>query len=498
VSQPYVLAVDQGTTGTTVLVTSVQGAILGRGYREHPQHFPQPGLVEHDARAIWQTVLDAGADALRDAGVEASAIAAVGITNQRETVVAWDAATSEPLGPVIVWQDRRTAGRCAELREQGHAGRIRELTGLPVDPYFSGTKVEWLLANAPEVRAAAGAGRLRLGTIDSWLAWKMTGGRVHATDASNASRTMLYDIHAGAWSEELAGLLGVSIAWLPEVRDTAGAIGTCDPAAFLGVSAPLGGMAGDQQSALFGQACLTPGAAKATYGTGAFVLVNAGDSAPTTEALISTVAWRLGGELTYALEGAVFTAGASVQWLRDGLQIIEAAPDSEALAASVPDSGGVVLVPAFAGIGAPAWDADARAALLGVTRGTTRAHVTRATLEAVAFRVRQVVEAMRAEGTPVTELRVDGGMATNDLFLQIQADVLGVPVTRPVNTESTSLGAAFLGALGTGLFERVDDVGDAWRAERTFEPGRDADSLEVGFRRFGAAMAAVRQFAQQS
>ena len=489
-----ILAVDQGTTGTTVLVVQPDGTILGRGYREHPQHFPQPGWVEHDPEAIWRTVLESTTEAMAAAGVVARDLAAVGITNQRETIVAWDATTGRAIGPTIVWQDRRTARRCEQLRAEGHATRVRELAGLPIDPYFSGTKVEWLLREVPQVRAAADAGTLRLGTIDSWLVHRMSGGAAHVTDASNAARTMLYDIHAGRWSNELCAMLGVDPAALPTVVDCAGELATCDGAEFLGIEAPVTGIAGDQQSALFGQACLTPGQAKATYGTGAFVLVNSGDNAPASEALISTVGWQLGGRPTYALEGSIFTAGASVQWLRDGVQFISSAPDVEQLAASVPDSGGVVLVPAFAGLGAPIWDADARGSLLGLTRGTTRAHVARATLEAVAFRVRQLVEAMRAEGTDVRELRVDGGMAANDLLMQLQADVLGVPVTRPTSIETTSLGAAYLAAYGVGLHGSLDEVAAAWTAERTFEPRADA-AIQEAFARFEHAIEATRLFA---
>ncbi len=490
-----ILAVDQGTTGTTVLVVRPDGTMLGRGYREHPQSFPNPGWVEHDPEAIWRTTLDSTMEALDAARVTARDLAAVGITNQRETIVAWDSSTGAAIGPTIVWQDRRTAQRCTELRAAGRSERVRELTGLPIDPYFSGTKIEWLLANSPEVRAAADAGTLRLGTIDSWLVHRMSGGASHVTDASNAARTMLFDIHAGRWSAELCSLLGVDESWLPTVVDCAGELARCNGAAFLGIDAPITGIAGDQQAALFGQACLERGQAKATYGTGAFVLVNSGDDAPASEALLSTVAWRLGGAATFALEGSVFTAGASVQWLRDGMQFVERAADVEQLASSVPDSAGVVLVPAFAGLGAPHWDPDARGSLLGLTRGTTRAHVARATLEAVAFRVRQVVDAMRAEGTDVSELRVDGGMAANDTLMQLQADVLGVPVTRPVNVETTSLGAAFLAAYGAGLHDSLGDVAASWQVERAFEPSASSE-LDDAFARFEHAVDATRAFAQ--
>ena len=490
-----VLAVDQGTTGTTCLVVTPTGEVLGRGYREHPQSYPKPGWVEHDADAIWQCLLDSGADALAGAGITGADIAAVGITNQRESIVSWDSVTRKPLCPVLVWQDRRTAEMCAQLREAGHGPRIRELAGLPVDPYFSGSKVAWLLRNTDAVRGAQRAGTLRLGTIDTWLVDRMSGGSSFVTDASNAARTMLYDIGAGRWSDELCALFDVDPSTLAQVVDCSGVIAQCEPGGFLGISAPVSGMAGDQQSALFGQACVQPGLAKATYGTGAFVLVNAGDSAPHSDHLIGTVAWSIGGQHTYALEGSVFTAGASVQWLRDGLQIIASAPETEALAASVPDTGGTVLVPAFAGLGAPTWDAHARAAIMGITRGTTRAHIARATLEAVAFRVTDLVRTMDAEGTTVSELRVDGGMAANNLLLQMQADLLQIPVTRPTHVETTSLGAAYLAAHGCGLLPDLNDVAQAWQTDRVFEPSPDAGALHERYRIFGAAVGAVRSFA---
>ncbi len=545
-----ILAVDQGTTGTTVLVVSPKGEVLGRGYYEHPQIFPQPGQVEHDAQVIWQTACDATRDALAAASCAPAEIAAVGITNQRETIVAWSASTGTPFKPTIVWQDRRTTERCEQLIADGFAPEVRGITGLPIDPYFSATKIEWLMQNNTNIAQAADRGDLRLGTIDSWLVWNMTGGERFVTDPSNAARTMLYDIHQGEWSESLCAKFGVPMSALPEVVPSAGIIGSCRGDDFCGITAPVAGIAGDQQSALFGQACLAPGQAKATYGTGAFVLVNSGGSAPTTEALISTIGWGLGnGEegfgggvvaggtaggagadggggrgagagvaggtpgagraasaavataspramaFTYALEGSVFTAGAAVQWLRDELQIIGSAPETEAIAASVPDSGGVVVVPAFAGYGAPRWNPRARAAILGLTRGAGRAHIVRATLEGVALRVAELVDAMQKEGTAVTELRVDGGMANNDLLLQLQADILGVPVTRPVNVESTSLGAAFLAGLGAGVYASIDQVADTWQADAVFEPAaeRAADVAHLKDR-FAAAAAAVEAF----
>jgi glycerol kinase len=494
------LAVDQGTTGSTSLIVTPEGRILGRGYEEHPQHFPQPGWVEHDPLEIWATVCRATELALAEAGATPRDIAAVGITNQRETVLAWDALTSLPLGPTIVWQDRRTARRCTDLErcmatdlmaddaaadDARTATRyIREITGLPTDPYFSATKIEWLLQHDQDVQRAAHQGVLRFGTIDTWLVWRMSGGRSYVTDASNASRTMLYDIHAGCWSAQLCDTFGIDMEWLPATGNSCGLLAETDPDEFCGITAPICGIAGDQQAALFGQLCTHPGQAKATYGTGAFVLVNSGAAAPITEQLLSTVAWQKDGKITYALEGAVFTAGANVQWLRDGLRIIDAASEIEQLARSVPDSGGVVLIPAFAGLGAPHWDPHARGALLGLTRGTTRAHIARATLEGTAFRVAEVVDAMRSEGTPVTELRVDGGMARNDLLLQMQANVLGIPVLRPEQIESTSLGAAFLAAIGSGMIGSIDELAGSWRVDRTFEPETDNTALRDQFDHF--------------
>jgi glycerol kinase len=490
-----VLAIDQGTTGSTVLVVNADGRVLGRGYREHPQSFPAPGLVEHDPQAIWESVVQSASDAFDSAECTAADIGAVGITNQRETLVAWDAATSQPLGPAIVWQDRRTTDECARLIADGHAGRIRELTGLPVDPYFTGTKLAWLVRNRDDVRTAASVGTLRVGTIDTWLIWKLSGGACHVTDASNASRTLLYDIHSGGWARELLDLFDVDPAWLPTVGDSCGDLAHTDPAAAFGVNAPVAGIAGDQQSALFGQQCLEVGQAKATYGTGAFVLVNCGDSAPVTDRLLSTIAWQRDGDVTYALEGAVFTAGASVQWLRDGLRVIDNAAQASELAAAIDDPGGVIAVPAFAGLGAPHWDPSARAALLGMTRGTTTAHVSRALLEGIVFRVRDVLDAMHDEGTRVRELRVDGGMAASDIVLQLQADIAGIPVIRPANLESTSTGAALLAALGCGMTNPKLAATTWWKAGRTFEPSTDAVALHERYEAFSAAIELVRTFA---
>lgn len=494
----FTLAIDQGTTGTTVLVVDATGHIVGRGYQEHPQHFPQPGWVEHDPIAIWNTVIACTEQALTDAALTGTDITAVGITNQRETVVAWHAETGKSLGPTIVWQDRRTAEHCEQIRAEGRDEQIRAIAGLPTDPYFSATKIVWLLNNDADVQSAAANNTLRLGTIDSWLIWNLTDGSRHITDASNAARTMLFDIHACAWSPQLCDYFCVDPAWLPVVVDSAGTLGECAPARIHGISAPICGIAGDQQSALFGQACVSGGMAKATYGTGAFVLVNSEGNAPVSHELISTVAWMLNGKPTYTLEGSVFTAGASIQWLRDGLKMIGSALEIEALAASVPDSGGVIVVPAFAGLGAPIWDPHARAAILGMTRGTTQAHIARAFLEAIAFRVRQNVEQMEREGTSVNDLRVDGGMTHNELFLQIQADVLNIPVTRPTSIETTSLGAAYLAMLGSGIAQSREEIQELWTADITKTPD-DATQTHMNdlYGRFCEATELVRRFGTQ-
>jgi glycerol kinase len=463
-----VLAIDAGTTGVTCLVVDEDARVVARGYEEFPQHFPRPGWVEHEPEEIWQATLSAARQAL--AGQE---VTAVGITNQRETAVLWDRRTLAAPRRAVVWQDRRSAAVCDRLRAAGHEDRVRELTGLRFDPYFTGTKLTWLAEHDPEAWAGVTDGSTAVGTVDSYLVARLTGGARHVTDASNASRTLLYDIEQGGWSDELCDLLSVPPAALPEVVASWGEVGRTSPDAFLGLGLPVAGIAGDQQAALFGQACFATGESKCTYGTGSFVLVNTGPDVVRSEAgLLTTVAWQApSGELTYALEGAIFVTGSAVQWLRDGLGIIGAAPESEALARTVPDSGGVVFVPALTGLGAPDWDPAARGTIVGITRGTTRAHLARATLEAIAFEVRDVVELL----PDVSTLRVDGGAAANELLLQLQADTLAMPVERPAVLETTGLGAAFLAGIGTGVWSSTDELASTWRVDATFEPGTPAE-----------------------
>jgi glycerol kinase len=464
-----ILAIDQGTTGTTCIVFDEEAEPIGRAYREFTQHFPQPGWVEHDASEIWEVTQGVAGDALTDARVRPGELIAVGITNQRETVCVWDPATGEPLHNAIVWQDRRTAGRCDELRAAGHEPLVRARTGLVLDAYFSGTKIQWLLENVEGLREKALTGRAVFGTVDSWLLFKLTG--EHVTDASNASRTMLYDIDAGRWDPELLELLGVPAAALPRVLPSAGVLGETRPEALHGHAVPVAGVAGDQQAALFGQACVDPGMGKNTYGTGSFVLLNSGFTFPSPEpGLLSTVAWGIGGSTAYALEASIFVTGAAVQWLRDALQIIERADETEALAASLQTNDGVYFVPALTGLGSPHWDPYARGTIVGLTRGAGRAHLARATLEAIAYQTIDAVRAMEAAcGEPLSELRADGGASTNGWLMQFQADVLGVPVVLPEIAETTALGAAYLAGVGVGLWT-VSDVRDSWRERRRYEP----------------------------
>ncbi|HYS30728.1 MAG TPA: glycerol kinase GlpK [Streptosporangiaceae bacterium] len=468
-----VLAIDAGTTGVTALIVTADGGVASRGYAEFSQYFPEPGWVEQRPEEIWQATQAACAQAIEARGA-GEPVRCVGITNQRETAVVWDAATLTAPHRAIVWQDRRTARICAELREAGHEDRVAELTGLRIDPYFTATKLTWLSRHAADVWSGVLDRSLALGTVDSYLIARLTGGRRHVTDASNASRTLLFDLAAGQWSAELCELFGVPPHALPEVTASTGVIGHTDPEAFLGLALPIAGVAGDQQAALFGQACFGVGACKCTYGTGSFVLANTGSQIVRSRAgLVSTVAWMDGsGALTYALEGSVFVTGAAIQWLRDGLGVIDRAEDSEALARTVGDSGGVVFVPALTGLGAPDWDPDARGAVFGLTRGTTRAHLARATLEAIAFEVRDVVDIMAAEAAAgAAPLRVDGGAAANNLLMQIQADQLQVPVERPVVAETTAIGAAFLAGLATGVWSSTDELAATWRLDRRFDPG---------------------------
>jgi glycerol kinase len=477
-----VLAIDQGTTGTTALVVDRAGAVRGRGYAPVRQRYPQPGWVEHDARQIWQTVLAAARDALAAAG--RPRLAAVGITNQRETTVVWDRATGKPVAPAIVWQCRRTAQRCDDLRAAGLEAFFQERTGLLLDAYFSGTKVAWVLEHVPGVRQRAEAGEVVFGTVDAWVLWNLTGGAVHATDASNASRTLLLDVATGSWSPDLLRTLAVPAAMLPEVAPSSAVLGETVACGSIAAGVPVAGVAGDQQAALFGQACFTPGLAKTTYGTGCFLLLNTGEQrVRSRNRLLTTIAWRLGREqpLCYALEGSVFTGGAVVQWLRDELGLIATAADSGPLAESVPDTGGVYLVPAFTGLGAPYWDQAARGTIVGLTRGTTRAHLVRAALEAIAHQVADVVEAMEADaGARLETMRVDGGAAANDFLLQFQADLLGRPVVRPANLETTATGAAALAGLATGFWSTPAEVAAAIQIDRRFEPRMpDADRARL-------------------
>jgi glycerol kinase len=467
----WILALDQGTSSSRACLVDAEGQIKAIASRPLPVSYPRPGWVEQDPEAIWQTQIEAARAGLADAGVAASEVAAVGITNQRETTLVWERATGRPVHPAIVWQCRRTADRCALLREGGWEPRLREKTGLVPDPYFSGTKIAHILDIVDGARAAAERGELLFGTVDTFLAWRLTGGRLHLTDVSNASRTMLYNLRSANWDDEILAELQIPRAMLPEVRPSSELYGEID-AAHLGAAIPLAGIAGDQQAALFGQACLQPGMAKNTYGTGCFLLAHTGVTpVPSGHGLLTTVAWRLGNETSFALEGSVFVAGAAVQWLRDELGLIATAAESEALATSVPDSGGAFVVPAFAGLGAPYWDASARGVIVGLTRGTTRAHLVRATLEAIAHQTADVVEAMAADrGAPLQTLRVDGGASANNFLMQRQADLLGLPVERAAVAESTALGTAALAGLAVGLWPSADTLAAHWRADRLFQP----------------------------
>ncbi|MCE4555750.1 glycerol kinase GlpK [Roseateles cellulosilyticus] len=480
------LALDQGTSSSRALVFDRSGRLLAVAQRELTQYFPQPGWVEHDAAQIWADQLACAREAVAKAGVKPTSI---GITNQRETVVLWDRQTGEPLHRALVWQDRRTAAFCDALKQQGLEPRIRELTGLVIDPYFSATKLRWLLDYLPGARQRAERGELAFGTVDSWLLWQLTGGAVHATDVTNASRTLLFDIHRGDWSGELLDLFGIPRALLPEVRPSAGVFGK---AVEFGI--PIAGIAGDQQAALFGQAALQPGQAKNTYGTGCFLLMHTGARAhPSTQGLITTRAAQVGGDAQFALEGSVFVGGAVVQWLRDGLRAIGGSGEVQALAESVPDAGGLMFVPAFAGLGAPYWRPDARGALLGLTRGTTQAHIARAALESIAFQSAAVLTAMNADvgaAERLTELRVDGGASANDLLMQFQADLLGIPVLRPQVIETTALGAALLAGIGAGLYASAGEIGAIWQLDRAFEPRMSRDEAAA---RLAAWDHAVRQ-----
>ena len=469
----FILALDQGTTSSRAILFNKQGAIVADAQQEFRQIFPKPGWVEHDADEIWASQQSVATDVLRKAGVTSTDIAAIGITNQRETTVVWDRATGRPICNAIVWQDRRTAGACDRLKKAGKAAMIRRKTGLVVDAYFSGTKLQWILKHVPGARARARAGELAFGTIDAWLVWNLTGGRVHVTDVSNASRTMLFNLTTCDWDDELLTLFGVPRVMLPQVRDSSEVYGECT---MWGGAIPIAGIAGDQQAALFGQVCRQPGMVKNTYGTGCFMLMNTGTKPVISRNnLLTTVAWRIGGRTEYALEGSIFIAGAVVQWLRDGLGLIKSSAEVESLAAAVADNGGVFLVPAFAGLGAPHWDQYARGLVAGITRGTTAAHLARAALEGIAYQVHDVLLAMQSDsGIKLKELRVDGGACANNLLMQFQADVLGVPVVRPRVAETTALGAAYLAGLAVGYWKDTSEIATQWKADRRFVPAMKA------------------------
>jgi glycerol kinase len=483
----FLLALDQGTTSSRAVLFRPDGSIHGIAQREFPQIYPKPGWVEHDPLAIWSSQLDVAVEVLSTANVHASEVMAAGITNQRETTILWDRRTGEPVMNAIVWQDRRTAKLCEKLKSDGLDKLIQEKTGLVIDAYFSASKLRWMLDNVVGARERAEKGELAFGTIDTWLIWNLTLGAVHSTDASNASRTMLFNIHTGEWDEELLGIFGIPRAVLPTVRGSSEVHGEIAPP-LLAAAIPIAGVAGDQQAALFGQACFRAGVAKNTYGTGCFLLMNSGTSSVTSRnRLLSTVAWKIGAVTNYALEGSVFIGGAVVQWLRDGLGIIRSSADVEALASSVPDTGGVFVVPAFAGLGAPHWDPFARGAIVGITRGTSAAHIARAALEAIAFQSADLLDAMHSDsGLRLAQLKADGGASRNDLLMQFQADLLGVPVVRPAVTETTALGAACLAGLAVGEIQDQQSLEARWKVNRSFEPkmGRDrAASLRAGWQR---------------
>jgi glycerol kinase len=497
----YMLSIDQGTTSSRAVVFDRTGRVVAMAQREFTQYFPRPGWVEHDAHEIWQTQLAVLREVLVHAGITARQVRAMGITNQRETTVLWDRQTGEPVAPAIVWQDRRTAGLCESLHAAGHAQVITGKTGLVLDAYFSGTKLAWLLDHVPGVRARAEQGELAFGTVDTWLLWQLTGGRVHATEPSNASRTLLFNLKTGDWDGDMLSLLNIPPAVLPRILPSCGQVADTD-ADLLGTSVPVAGWAGDQQAALFGQACFAPGMAKNTYGTGCFMLMNTGDQPVTSQhQLLSTVAWQgpntAERPMAYALEGSVFMGGATVQWLRDGLQIIDSAAQVEALAASVQDTGDVFLVPAFAGLGTPDWDGQARGTLVGMTRGTGRAHIARAALEAIALQTADVFRAMSADsGLALTELRVDGGASKNDLLMQIQANLLGVPVVRSCIRETTALGVAHLAGLATGYWSGPEELSAQWQEERRFVPQWQDAQRQAHVARWREAVTRSRAWAQ--
>ncbi|MBI3492374.1 MAG: glycerol kinase GlpK [Acidobacteria bacterium] len=490
---PFMLALDQGTTSSRAIVFDHDGAIKAVAQKEFTQIFPATGWVEHDPQEIWASQIGVAVEALGRARVAPKEVAAIGITNQRETTIVWDRETGQPIHHAIVWQDRRTADFCERLKKDGAGDTVQAKTGLLIDAYFSASKIRWILDNVPGARARADAGKLAFGTVDTWLVWKLTGHQRHVTDVSNASRTMVFNIHTLNWDDELLRLFEVPASMLPEVKSSSEVYGQVSSS--LGIdNVPIAGIAGDQQAALFGQMCRTPGMSKNTYGTGCFLLQNIGTT-PTRsrQRLVTTVAWQVGGRSEYALEGSVFIGGAVVQWIRDGLGLIRTAADIEPLAASVADNGGVYLVPAFAGLGAPHWDPYARGTIVGITRGTSAGHLARAALESIAYQVTDLLEAMRADaGIPLKELRVDGGAATNNTLMQFQADLLGVPVVRPAVTETTALGAAYLAGLAVGYWKSVDEVSGQWKIDRRFEPKMPPAAVNALRQRWTKALESAR------
>ncbi|CAG2150050.1 Glycerol kinase [Cupriavidus yeoncheonensis] len=496
--QQFVLALDQGTSSSRAILFDHSGNVVRLAQREFRQYYPHPGHVEHDPYEIWQSQLAVAHEVLNSSGISASQLRAVGITNQRETTLLWDRKTGEPVGRALVWQDRRTAPMCEALQAAGHDEMIREKTGLVVDAYFSGTKLRWMLDNIPGARERAQRGELAFGTVDSWLIWQLTDGARHVTDVSNASRTMLFNIHTFQWDDALLALLDIPRKVLPEVVPSSGEVARTAPRLF-GLEVPIAGIAGDQQAATFGQACLSPGMAKNTYGTGCFLLMNTGDQPVVSRnRLLTTIGWQIGGQTQYCLEGGVFMGGATIQWLRDGLKIIESAPEVEPLARQCDDTGGVVLVPAFAGLGAPHWDAFARGTLVGMTRGTGRAQIARAALESIALQSVDVLDAMQKDaGISLAELRVDGGASRSDLLMQMQADLLGTTVVRPRITETTALGAAYLAGLATGYWSDVGQIARQWQVQQRFEPNLSSDERAHRLARWHRAVARARDWARE-
>lgn len=497
--EKYILALDQGTTSCRAIVFNHKGEIVSTAQKEFTQHFPKPGWVEHDAEQIWAVQSGMASEALARQGLKPKQIAAIGITNQRETVVIWEKNTGKPIHPAIVWQDKRTAEYCDELKAAGHQEMVREKTGLVIDSYFSGTKARWILDNVKGARKRAENGELLMGTIDSWLIWNMTGGALHITDVTNACRTMLFNIHTMAWDQELTALLDIPESLLPEVRESSEQYGVTDEN-FLKAGIPISGIAGDQQAALFGQMCTRKGMVKNTYGTGCFMLMNIGDTPIVSENnLLTSVAWTLNGETTYMLEGSIFIGGAVVQWLRDGLKIIKKSSDVESLATSVPDTGGVYLVPAFAGLGAPHWNQQARGTIFGLTRGSTDAHVARAALESIAYQTMDILKAMEKDsGIPIRELRVDGGATVNNLMMQFQADVLNAETVRPKIVETTVMGAAFLAGLAVGYWENPQAIQSIWQTDRRFYPTADRAPIEAGIRGWQRAIRAIDSWSKDN